>query len=379
MTRPIYIDYAADLYEFNSTVEFDVLSMSATCQERYYKYSHHAYPEVTFYLRMRRRTIFYTLNIMMPCVAISALMLLTFYLPPESREKISLSINIFISLTLFFLLISETIPPTSLAVPLLGKYLLFTIILITSSIVSTVMGMRLAAGNHKYSSLHHWQSGLSAPKKTNREIQNEGKLSMEMHQHTKNQQGLSNHNAWTLRPRPPKASSLPHETVSLSKRSLQHQHTRVPTTPSAAEQSARPSRAKGPEADSGAYTNPLVAAISQGLEREEPCVQARIGRKLRQVMHGTDYIAQRVKDVKMEDDVKEDWQFVAVVVDRLCLWVFSLVCTIAVLSIIFKAPSMTSSQPPLDPAHLPNSTNLTSFVDAEMRIPRQTVKIIFIN
>ncbi|VDL91846.1 unnamed protein product [Schistocephalus solidus] len=143
MTRPIYIDYAADLYEFNSTIEFEVLSMSATCQERYYKYSHHAYPEVTFKLRMRRRTIFYTFNLMMPCVAISALMLLTFYLPPESREKISLSINIFISLTLFFLLISETIPPTSLAVPLLGKYLLFTIILITSSIVSTVLVLSL--------------------------------------------------------------------------------------------------------------------------------------------------------------------------------------------------------------------------------------------
>jgi nicotinic acetylcholine receptor len=38
----------------------------------------------------------------------------------------------------FFLLLAEIIPPTSLAVPLLGKYLLFTMILVTVSIIVTV-------------------------------------------------------------------------------------------------------------------------------------------------------------------------------------------------------------------------------------------------
>ena len=39
---------------------------------------------------------------------------------------------------MFFLLLAEIIPPTSLAVPLLGKYLLFTMILVTLSICVTV-------------------------------------------------------------------------------------------------------------------------------------------------------------------------------------------------------------------------------------------------
>ncbi|KAL7064385.1 hypothetical protein AAHC03_04698 [Spirometra sp. Aus1] len=326
MTRPIYIDYAADLYEFNSTIEFEVLSMSAKCQERYYKYSHHAYPEVTFYLRMRRRTIFYTFNLMMPCVAITALMLLTFYLPPESREKISLSINVFISLTLFFLLISETIPPTSLAVPLLGKYLLFTIILITSSIVSTVLVLSLhfrSAKTHVISTftktvfleflprlmrLNPPRSGVHGNKdKTRSKAHYEGELPIEMHQHTRKQAGLSNHNTWTLRPRPPKPPS-PQEMIcptrlSLSNRSLQR---RPSLTSAVAPSTGQPNRLSGgkrPEDDSSVYLDPLVAAISQSLEKEEPCVQARISRKLRQVMHGTDYIAQRFQDVKMDNDV----------------------------------------------------------------------------
>lgn len=48
-----------------------------------------------------------------------------------SRFQVSLSISILLSLTVFFLLLAEIIPPTSLVVPLLGKFVLFTMILDT--------------------------------------------------------------------------------------------------------------------------------------------------------------------------------------------------------------------------------------------------------
>lgn len=55
---------------------------------------------------------------------------------PEWRDvarvaQVSLSISILLSLTVFFLLLAEIIPPTSLVVPLLGKFVLFTMILDT--------------------------------------------------------------------------------------------------------------------------------------------------------------------------------------------------------------------------------------------------------
>ena len=46
-------------------------------------------------------------------------------------RQVSLSISILLSLTVFFLLLAEIIPPTSLVVPLLGKFVLFTMILDT--------------------------------------------------------------------------------------------------------------------------------------------------------------------------------------------------------------------------------------------------------
>jgi Neurotransmitter-gated ion-channel transmembrane region. len=77
-------------------------------------------------------------NLIIPCVGISFLSVLVFYLPSDSGEKVSLCISILLSLTVFFLLLAEIIPPTSLTVPLLGKYLLFTMILVTLSVVVTI-------------------------------------------------------------------------------------------------------------------------------------------------------------------------------------------------------------------------------------------------
>lgn len=79
------------------------------------------------------------MNLIVPCVGISYLSVLVFYLPADSGEKIALCISILLSQTMFFLLISEIIPSTSLALPLLGKYLLFTMILVGLSVVITIM------------------------------------------------------------------------------------------------------------------------------------------------------------------------------------------------------------------------------------------------
>jgi len=48
------------------------------------------YIDITFTVHIRRRTLFYGFNLIIPCVLISSMALLVFTLPPESGEKISL-------------------------------------------------------------------------------------------------------------------------------------------------------------------------------------------------------------------------------------------------------------------------------------------------
>ncbi|XP_051567899.1 acetylcholine receptor subunit alpha-like isoform X1 [Myxocyprinus asiaticus] len=50
----------------------------------------------------------------------------------------TLSISVLLSLTVFLLVIVEMIPSTSSAVPLIGKYMLFTMIFVNASIIITI-------------------------------------------------------------------------------------------------------------------------------------------------------------------------------------------------------------------------------------------------
>jgi len=121
------------------SVEWDILEVPAKRNVKFYTCCDEPYLDITFNITMRRKTLFYTVNLIIPCMGISFLTILVFYLPSDSGEKVSLSISILLSLTVFFLLLAEIIPPTSLVVPLLGKFVLFTMILDTFSICVTVV------------------------------------------------------------------------------------------------------------------------------------------------------------------------------------------------------------------------------------------------
>ena len=132
------IEQGIDLRDFYENVEWDIVSVTAQKHIKQYICCIESYPDVTFYITMRRKTLFHTVNLILPCVVISFLTILVFYLPSNSEEKITLCISILLSLTVFFLLLTEIIPPTSIVIPLIGKYLLFTMILVTLSIIVTV-------------------------------------------------------------------------------------------------------------------------------------------------------------------------------------------------------------------------------------------------
>ena len=127
------------LKNFYPSVEWDILGVPAMKTKKTHPCCNVPYPEMTFNVTMRRKTLFHTVNLIIPCVSISFLTVLVFYLPSDSGEKITLCISVLLSLTVFFLLLAEIIPPTSLVVPLIGKYLLFTMILVTLSIIVTVV------------------------------------------------------------------------------------------------------------------------------------------------------------------------------------------------------------------------------------------------
>ncbi|KAF0296971.1 Acetylcholine receptor subunit alpha-L1 [Amphibalanus amphitrite] len=138
-----HVQLGIDLKEYYPSVEWDILEVPATRNEKFYPCCTDPFPGmlryIYFNMTLRRKTLFYTVNLIIPCVGLSYLSVLVFYLPADSGEKVALCITILLSQTMFFLLISEIMPSTSLAVPLLGKYLLFTMILVSISVISTIV------------------------------------------------------------------------------------------------------------------------------------------------------------------------------------------------------------------------------------------------
>ncbi|KAI4480856.1 hypothetical protein M0804_009953 [Polistes exclamans] len=83
------VDVGVDLSEFYMSVEWDILEVPAVRNEKFYTCCDEPYLDITFNITMRRKTLFYTVNIIIPCMGISFLTVLTFYLPSDSGEKAS--------------------------------------------------------------------------------------------------------------------------------------------------------------------------------------------------------------------------------------------------------------------------------------------------
>ena len=81
------------------------------------------YPDVTFYFGLKRKPLYYIYNLIMPCVLLSSISLLGFFMPYNvGVVKVSLSVTLILSLTVFLLLVAEMMPRTSDAVPLIGGF-----------------------------------------------------------------------------------------------------------------------------------------------------------------------------------------------------------------------------------------------------------------
>ncbi|KAF7650716.1 hypothetical protein LDENG_00121430 [Lucifuga dentata] len=99
--------------------------------------------DITFYLIIRRKPLFYIVNIIIPCMLISFLASLVYYLPADSGEKMTLSISVLLAQSVFLLLISQRLPETSMSVPLIVKYLMFIMVLVTVVVLNCVVVLNL--------------------------------------------------------------------------------------------------------------------------------------------------------------------------------------------------------------------------------------------
>ncbi|WAQ98320.1 ACH4-like protein [Mya arenaria] len=283
-----------DLRDFYESGEWDILEVTAEKNVN----NNTEYPDITYNVTMRRKTLFHTVNLIIPSVAISCLTILVFYLPSDSCEKITLCISILLSLNFFFLLLAEIIPPTSIVVPLIGKYLLFTMILITLSIIVTVITLNVHFRSPSTHTMAPWVRRVFLnilPKmllmrRPNLELENVARTI------------VRTRNGMVMRDQ---------------------------------------------------YVNRNDLDIYESLRltaHEDPGLDANVlSEEVQEAIDSIVFIAEHLKRGDHTASILEDWKYVAMVLDRLFLWIFTVACLVGTFGIIFQAPTLYDNRQRMTP------------------------------
>ncbi|CAB3410237.1 unnamed protein product [Caenorhabditis bovis] len=134
-----------DLSTYTTSGEWHLTRAPAVKDIKYNSCCPEPYSTVTFYLFLRRRTLFYLFNIILPSLLISIMTLMGFCLPAhDMSEKIGYQTTILLSICFFVTIVSEMTPPTSESVPLLGMFFssLTLISAVSTAFTITVLNFR---------------------------------------------------------------------------------------------------------------------------------------------------------------------------------------------------------------------------------------------
>uniref|UniRef100_A0A4X1TC82 Cholinergic receptor nicotinic gamma subunit n=1 Tax=Sus scrofa TaxID=9823 RepID=A0A4X1TC82_PIG len=101
--------------------------------------------KVVFYLLIQRKPLFYVINIIAPCVLISSVAVLIYFLPAKAGgQKCTVAINVLLAQTVFLFLVAKKVPETSQAVPLISKYLTFLLVVTILIVVNAVVVLNVS-------------------------------------------------------------------------------------------------------------------------------------------------------------------------------------------------------------------------------------------
>ncbi|XP_045137615.1 acetylcholine receptor subunit alpha-like isoform X6 [Portunus trituberculatus] len=351
------VDIGVDLSEFYRSVEWDILEVPAVRHEKFYTCCDEPYLDITFNITMRRKTLFYTVNLIIPCMGISFLTVLTFYLPSDSGEKVTLSISILISLHVFFLLVVEIIPPTSLVVPLLGKYLIFAMILVSISICVTVLVLNVhfrSPQTHKMAPwvrrvFIHILPRLLIMKRPQYQLKHSSSLKSVFLEPNRVMISTCNGNEMQdsfYRPQFDDGLYKNNENPNLPYDTPLHRRPNdfSPMTDGPFSTTCRIHGSTNIHED--AYTledadkSPTFRPFQHNLPHCSP--------EVHRTCWCVNFIAEHTRLKEDSTKVKEDWKYVAMVLDRLFLWIFTLAVLVGTAGIILQAPSLYDDRVPLD-------------------------------
>jgi hypothetical protein len=124
-------------YEYEPNSVWDLIDTSSEIHQEQRE------SQVTFTLKLRRKPLYYVMNIILPVVFLGYLNILVFVIPVDAGEKMSFSVTVFLSFAVFLTIISTLLPTSSENTPIIAMYLIIQLIYGVIALVISAFQLRL--------------------------------------------------------------------------------------------------------------------------------------------------------------------------------------------------------------------------------------------
>jgi len=335
----LQFETGGDLSNFMENGEWSLLDMPGKRNNIVYECCPEPYVDITFTINMRRRTLYYFFNLIVPCVLISSMALLGFTLPPDAGEKLTLGVTVMLSLTVFMNIVSELMPITSDAVPLIGTYFNFIMGMVASSVLLTVLVLNY---HHRHPETHDmptwikrvflqwlpWLLRYHRPNKkiTIKSIMMENKMASKISKfssvpsspiHQKVQEnGISN---GTFRP--------------ISGAELSY-------TPVDEDHGCHTHYNYGSHSSISHNHAPIIPHHCCPAARRAFTANMNLAQEVKLILREIRFLTKRVREKDEEDITISDWKFAAMVIDRFCLIGLSIYTVMTTVVLFISAPHL---------------------------------------
>ncbi|CAD5114192.1 DgyrCDS3336 [Dimorphilus gyrociliatus] len=115
------------------TLEYTDVTNIETKTNRDYKYC-----SVYIHLTLKRKPLYYILVILLPCVILSLVSVFTFIIPPESSERIMMSMTSLLAFVLFLTALNNILPRNSDQAPMLVSYITVIVIAMWIALIISI-------------------------------------------------------------------------------------------------------------------------------------------------------------------------------------------------------------------------------------------------
>ncbi|XP_013417362.1 neuronal acetylcholine receptor subunit alpha-10-like [Lingula anatina] len=281
------------------------------------------YPDVTFYLVLCRKPLFYVYNLVLPCILILVMTAVSFKLPVESGEKVSFGITVVLALMVFLQIVASETPTQSEVLPLLGVYFGVVLVLLCLSTASCVLVSNYHFSGERGHQVPGWMQTLffgylatiTCKRKTVREAlggiyrkkRSKQLLTFKKHKSEKEQKVGKF-----------KFTGELHNGV----------HNNSEGSVLACIDESRESPDIADPSD-----------VQMQLLQDDPDPRLETNRILQKILHKFEAEETHKKEVRKDDSLQTEWQLIAVIIDTLAMYIYFIVTVIATVMFFASAPN----------------------------------------